>query len=203
MAKSTLLFATGNQDKAKELRDIFPEFDIRTLKDVGFCKDIVEDGDTFEENALIKARAVCAFAEEKGIDCIVIADDTGLCVNALGGAPGIFSARYSGGGYADNCAKLLSEMKDKTDRSAMFVCVAAMGHGGRFLTYRGEVPGKIAHEMLGTDGFGYDPVFIEDTTGLTYAQMGEDEKNRIGHRKKAFEGIRPFILEELEDAKKK
>lgn len=203
MAKPVLLFATGNQDKAKELRDIFPEFDIKTLRDVGFTGDIVEDGDTFEENALIKARAVCAFSEESGMDCIVIADDTGLCVNALDGAPGIYSARYSGGGYADNCAKLLSEMKDATDRGALFVCVAAMGHGGRFLTYRGEVPGRIAYECLGTDGFGYDPVFIEDTTGLTYAQMGEDEKNRIGHRKRAFEGIRPFILEELEGKKEK
>lgn len=198
MDKPSLLFATSNQDKAKELRDIFPEFDIHTLRDVGFEGDIVEDGNSFEENALIKARAVCAFAEERGLNCIVIADDTGLCVNALDGAPGIFSARYSGGGYEDNCRKLLSEMKDKTDRSALFVCVAAMGSRGKFLAYRGEVPGTIAREMLGTDGFGYDPVFIEDSTGLTYAQMGEDEKNRIGHRKRAFEGIRPFILEEME-----
>ncbi|MBO4360435.1 MAG: RdgB/HAM1 family non-canonical purine NTP pyrophosphatase [Eubacteriaceae bacterium] len=202
MSKPCLIFATSNQDKAKELRDIFPEFDIKTLRDVGFDGDIVENGDTFEENALIKARAVSAFAESSGIDCIVIADDTGLCVNALDGAPGIFSARYSGGGYEDNCVKLLGEMKDREDRSAVFVCVAAMGHRDRYLTYRGEVPGRIAYEMLGTDGFGYDPVFIEDSTGLTYAQMGEDEKNRIGHRKRAFEGIRPFILEELREESK-
>lgn len=195
MDEKTLLFATSNQDKARELREIFPEYRILTLKDAGFEGDIVEDGDTFEENALIKARAVRRFADEKGMDCIVIADDTGLCVDALGGAPGIFSARYSGGGYRDNCDKLLRELDGRKDRSATFVCVAAMSYKDREVTFRGEVPGTIAEECLGNEGFGYDPVFIVDGTGLTYAQMGEDEKNRIGHRKRAFEGIRPAILE--------
>lgn len=193
MNSKTLIFATGNQDKARELREIFSEYEILTLKDIAFDGEIVEDGQTFEENALIKAREVYAFAKEKGLDAVIIADDTGLCVNALDGAPGLYSARYSGGGYADNCHKLLEEMKGKTDRSAYFVCVAAMKADGAEEVFRGEVPGSISEEPLGTDGFGYDPVFIVDGRGLTYAQLGEEEKNRIGHRKKAFEGIKPVI----------
>lgn len=201
MNSKTLIFATGNQDKARELRDIFDEYEILTLKDIGFDGDIVEDGMTFEENALIKARAVYAFAKEHELDAVIIADDTGLCVNALDGAPGLYSARYSGGGYADNCHKLLEEMKDKEDRSAYFVCVAAMKADGAEEVFRGEVPGSISETELGTDGFGYDPVFIVEGTGLTYAQMGEAEKNRIGHRKRAFEGIKPVIEAYLEGRK--
>lgn len=195
-----IVFATSNKDKAKELKEIFTDYDILTLDDIGFEGEIVEDGATFEENALIKAKA--AF-EACGLPCV--ADDSGLCVDALNGAPGIYSARYSGGGYLDNCLKLMQEMKDVPEekRGAQFVSAAALyaKKGDEIISAftLGKVPGKIGFEMKGEGGFGYDPLFIENSTMLTYAEMTKEEKNSLSHRKLAFEALKPEVEKLFEE----
>ena len=186
----TIVLATGNPDKATEIRDIFGgAYDVVTMKSLGLDPDIVEDGDTYEANALIKVRAIADALCPKGY--IVMADDSGLSVDALDGAPGIYSARYAGEDvtYHDNNLKLLDAMKDVPDdrRTATFVCaVAIIFPDGREWTGRGEVAGTIARDFRGVGGFGYDPLFIVDETGKTYAEMTEEEKNHISHRFRAM-----------------
>ncbi len=191
-----IVFATSNKDKAGELKEIFTDYEILTLDDIGFEGEIAENGATFEENALIKAKA--AF-EACGLPCV--ADDSGLCVDALNGAPGIYSARYSGGGYLDNCLKLMQEMKDVPEekRGAQFVSAAALyarkGDETVSVSTLGKVPGRIGFAMKGDGGFGYDPLFIESSTSLTYAEMSKEEKNSLSHRKLAFEALKPAVEE--------
>lgn len=188
-SKKTIVVATGNPNKAIELKGMLNgEYAVKTMKEMGIDVDIVEDGVTFEENALIKVRAIAPFL--KGQDVIIMADDSGLSVDALDGAPGIYSARYAGEHvtYADNNAKLLAAMKDVPDgrRGAEFVCaVALIMPDGSEWTGRGTVRGTIAHEFLGEQGFGYDPLFIVNGLGKSYAQIGEEQKNQISHRSKA------------------
>lgn len=191
-----IVFATSNQDKAKELKEILFDYEILTLKDIGYNDEIEEDGTTFEENALIKARA--AF---KSCGIVSIADDSGLCVDALDGAPGIYSARYSGGDYTDNNIKLLSELSEviKENRTAHFACAAALCLDGCEQAVIAYVHGKIGFELKGNSGFGYDPLFIEDTTGKTYAEMTADEKNALSHRKRAFEKLKPILDKYFEE----
>ncbi len=191
-----LVFATGNMDKARELGEIFSDYEILTLKDINFKGEIEENGESFEENALIKAKAAY---EASGM--WAIADDSGLCVDALGGRPGIYSARYSGGGYLDNCQKLMEEMKDVPgpQRGANFACAAALyGMKDGEIVKKviiARVEGEIAFEMTGEGGFGFDPLFIEKKTGKTYAEMSEEEKNSLSHRKLAFEGLKKWVEE--------
>lgn len=191
-----VVFATSNQDKAKELKEILFDYEILTLKDIDYNEEIEEDGQTFEENALIKARA--AFAAS-GI--ISIADDSGLCVDYLDGNPGIYSARYSGGDYMDNNIKLLGELKEvkEADRTAQFACAAALCAASGEEAVLALVPGKIGFELKGEGGFGYDPLFIEDSTGKTYAEMTADEKNALSHRKRAFEKLKPILDKYFEE----
>lgn len=191
-----IVFATSNQDKAKELKEILFDYEILTLKDIGYNDEIEEDGTTFEENALIKARA--AF---KSCGIVSIADDSGLCVDALDGAPGIYSARYSGGDYTDNNIKLLSELSEviEENRTAHFACAAALCADGCEQAVTAYVHGKIGFELKGNSGFGYDPLFIEDTTGKTYAEMTADEKNALSHRKRAFEKLKPILDKYFEE----
>lgn len=189
-----IVFATSNKDKAKELKEIFTDYEILTLHDIGFKGEIEENGASFEENALIKAKA--AF-EACRLPCV--ADDSGLCVDALNGAPGIYSARYSGGGYLDNCLKLMREMKavPQEERGARFVSAAALyaERGEKIIraSRLGTVYGKIGFEMKGEGGFGYDPLFIEASTMRTYAEMSKDEKNSLSHRRLAFEALKPEV----------
>jgi XTP/dITP diphosphohydrolase len=184
--KKTIVLATGNAGKIRELSAMLAEHepDIRVLglKDFPEIGDIPETGATFEDNARIKAREV---ARLTGL--VAVADDSGLAVDALDGAPGVYSARYSGEDATDerNVAKLLDALKDVPDpwRGCAFVCVMlAATPGGLELSGRGEWRGRVAHAPVGTQGFGYDPVFLDEELGLTAAQLDPQVKNGRSHR---------------------
>lgn len=187
----TLVFATNNLHKLEEVRDILGgSFRIASLKEIECTDDIPETADTLEGNALQKARYV---KDKFGYDCF--ADDTGLEVEALGGAPGVFSARYAGLGHDSeaNMRKLLKELEGKTNRQAQFRTVVALILEGREYTFEGIVRGTILTERRGTAGFGYDPVFVPEGYAETFAEMGSEEKNRISHRARAVQKLADFL----------
>lgn len=178
-----LVFATNNPHKLEEVRQVAADrFNILSLADIGCHDDIPETGETLAENALIKARWV---KEKYGYDCF--ADDTGLMVDALDGAPGVYSARYAGPGCSpqDNMKLLLKEMEGITDRTAHFATVIALIQGNEETLFEGRVEGSIALTQQGTAGFGYDPVFVADESGLPFAMMSARDKNAISHRGRA------------------
>lgn len=190
-----IIFATGNEGKLREIREIMDGFrgEIISMKQAGIRIDIVEDGATFEENALIKARAVAACPEAKG--AVVMADDSGLVIDALNGEPGIYSARYLGTDtpYAVKNAKLIERLNGVPDeqRTARFVCaIAAVWPDGTERVVRGTVEGRIGYEEKGANGFGYDPIFYVPELGCTTAELSEEEKNRISHRGRALRLMR-------------
>jgi len=182
------IFATNNAHKLREVREIVGDrLEIKSMADIGCTDDIPETASTLEGNAELKARYV---AERFGVDCF--ADDTGLEVEALGGEPGVLSARYAGPGHdsAANMAKLLSRMESQTNRRARFRTVIALCRDGHVQTVQGIVNGHIATEPSGSDGFGYDPIFIPDeANGLTFAQMSPEAKNAISHRGRAIKKL--------------
>lgn len=180
-----IVFATNNPHKLSEVRRIMGDrFVVRSLADIGCHDDIPETADTLEGNALIKARWV---KERYGYDCF--ADDTGLMVDVLDGAPGVYTARYAGDNCSpsDNVAKLLEVMNGESNRKAHFSTVVALitDKGGEE-TMEGSVYGTIAEKCAGSEGFGYDPVFIPEETGITFAEMGPEAKNAISHRGRAI-----------------
>lgn len=182
-----LVLASKNQKKLVEMRDILSHMGVEVClqSDVGVDVDVEETGTTFEENSLLKARAVM---EASGLPAI--ADDSGLCVDALNGAPGVYSARYGGEGLDDTgrCRLLLENMKGQMPRTAKFVSVITCCFpSGDVLTARGECPGTIAFAPMGEGGFGYDPVFFIPSLKKTFAQLTPEEKNAISHRGKALE----------------
>lgn len=186
-----LVFATNNQHKLEEARRIVDgRFEVVSLAEIGCHDDIPETADTLKGNALIKARWV---HDRYGYDCF--ADDTGLMVDALDGAPGVYSARYAGEhcSPADNVAKLLHEMEGKDDRKAHFSTVMALIADGEEHVFEGSVHGSITHRPHGEGGFGYDPVFRADETGLCFAEMTPDAKNAISHRGRALRKLREFL----------
>ena len=187
----TIVLASNNQHKIKEFKEILAGYNILALKDVGFIKDIVEDGTTFLDNALIKARAITKFLNENNKSALVIADDSGLCVNALGGAPGVYSARYAGNHSSPaNRQKLLKELNGKTDRSAYFVCVlVVMKPDGTFNYVEGKTYGQIATAELGDTSFGYDCLFYSLDLKKTFGQASEEEKNKVSHRGRAIKQL--------------
>lgn len=196
-----LIAATGNQGKVKEIRAILGKlgFEIFSLRDMKIETEIEENGESFEENALIKARTIAKMTKKA-----VIADDSGLCVDALGGAPGIYSARYAGENATDEMRiqKLLESMKNvpSEDRGAHFVCaVALVLPDGREFTVRGCVYGHIALAPEGNGGFGYDPVFCSDETGRIFACMSAEEKNAISHRSRALKKLAELFENEKID----
>lgn len=189
---SKLVFATNNAHKLSEIRAIFGDkLQILSLADINCHDDIPETADTLEGNALIKARWV---KERYGLDCF--ADDTGLEVTALNGGPGVHTARYA---YPDrhdpeaNTQKLLAELRDKTDRTAQFRTVIALILNGEEHLFEGIVRGEIATEKRGTEGFGYDPVFIPEDMGKTFAELGTDVKNTISHRARAVAKLVEYL----------
>lgn len=187
----TLVFATNNANKLREAREIVHDrFRILSLADINCHDEIPETAETLEGNALIKARWV---HDRYGLDCF--ADDTGLMVDALDGAPGVYSARYAGPGCtpADNVRKLLHEMEGKENRDARFSTVVALIADGETHTFEGSVHGTITTEPSGTDGFGYDPIFRADESGRTFAEMSADEKNAISHRGRAMRKLAEFL----------
>lgn len=198
-----IIAATKNAGKIKEIESIFGELgvDVVSQQDEGFDVDIEETGDTFEKNALIKARAVSLLTDD-----IVLADDSGLCIDALDGRPGIYSARYAGENASDTAKirKILTEMEHCANRSARFVtAVAVILHDGRELTSSGEVKGEILREPEGENGFGYDPIFYCAELGKTFAQAAEEEKNAVSHRGRAlramYDKLKPVLRSYKED----
>jgi len=195
----TVIFATGNQNKLKEIREIMadiPDVRIVSMKEAGIEADIVENGNTFEENARIKAEAVSGISGE-----IVLADDSGLVIDALNGEPGIFSARYMGEdtSYHIKNNELIRRLDGVTDedRTARFVCaVAAAVPGKGTYVVRGVMEGRIGYEEKGANGFGYDPIFFLPSYGKTSAEIPPEEKNRISHRGKALRAVREVLVEE-------
>ena len=188
------VLASNNKKKIVELRDILgeclPDLHLLSLRDVGFEGDIVEDGDSFEANALIKARTA-----------MKASDDSGLCVDALDGAPGIFSARYAGEHANDeaNNELLLKKLENVPDgeRTAHFVCViACVLPDGREITVRGETEGSILRERAGEGGFGYDPLFLSTPYGKTFAELTSLEKNAISHRGRAIAALAMKLADE-------
>lgn len=184
--------ATNNKNKIREFKEILSPLGIEILSmaDLGLESDPEETGTTFEENAVIKARALL-----KTADMPVLADDSGLEVDALGGAPGVYSARYAPGSDLDRIDKLLENMKNKSDRTAHFTsCVAVCFPDGRTITATGICHGHIAEKPFGTGGFGYDPIFYVDKFKRTYAELTPDEKNSVSHRGNALK----LLKEKLE-----
>ena len=184
-----LVAATGNAHKLQEIRQILQGFEILSAVEAGFCGEIEETGNSFLENALIKARAVSS-----ALHLPALADDSGLSVDALGGAPGIFSARYSGGGDAENRALLLKNLAGKKDRRAHFCCaVALVFPDGRTLTAEGKTFGVILGTERGEGGFGYDPLFLSDDLNMTFAEAKEEEKNAVSHRGRALTALKALL----------
>lgn len=192
-----IIAATKNAGKIKEIESIFKDLGIEAVsqQSEGFDVDIEETGDTFEKNALIKARAVSMLTDD-----IVMADDSGLCIDALDGRPGIYSARYAGENASDRTKiqKILAEMEPHSNRSAKFVtAVAAILPDGREFVTTGEVRGEILREPEGENGFGYDPIFYCDELKKTFAQAEEEEKNAVSHRGRAlramYEKLKPIL----------
>ena len=194
-----IIFATGNEGKMKEIREILGDLDIEllSLKDAGIHVDIVEDGKTFEENAQIKAKAICDLTGE-----IVLADDSGLEIDYLNKEPGIYSARYAGTdtSYDIKNSLLLSRMKGVPDkqRTARFVCaVAAVFPNGDKEVVRGTMEGCIGYEIAGANGFGYDPIFFLPEYGCTSAELAPEKKNELSHRGEALRMMRQIMEKKL------
>lgn len=185
----TIVLASNNQNKVKEFKEILEDYDIITLKDIGYDEEIEETGETFLENALIKAKAVHQYLKEKQLEYIVVAEDSGLCVNSLGGAPGVYSARYAGGHSNDkaNRQKLQQALLEKEDKSAEFVCcIVVYKPNGSYQSFEGNVEGIIIPEERGSKEFGYDCIFYSNDLQKTFGEATKEEKNQISHRGNAI-----------------
>ncbi|MCC8141178.1 MAG: XTP/dITP diphosphatase [Lachnospiraceae bacterium] len=192
-----IIFATGNKNKMKEIRQILGDlgWEIQSMEEAGIDVDIVEDGNTFEENALIKAKAVAACCDD-----IVLADDSGLVIDALGGEPGIYSSRYAGEDtpYEIKNRMILDRLAGvpKEERTARFVCaVAAVVPGQEPIVVRGTFEGYIGDEPAGENGFGYDPIFYVEDRNCSSAQLTPEEKNARSHRGNALRQMREKLAE--------
>ena len=196
-----IIFATGNAGKMKEIREILKDLDaeVLSMKEAGVEADIVEDGKTFEENAVIKAKTVCELTGE-----IALADDSGLEIDYLNKEPGIYSARYMGEdtSYRIKNANLIERLEGVPDekRTARFVCaIAAAFPDGTVKTVRGTMEGRIGYEEAGENGFGYDPIFYLPEYGCSSAELSMEEKNKISHRGKALEAMKAQLKKVLEE----
>lgn len=195
-----IIFATGNAGKMKEIRDILSDLPVQVLsmKEAGVRADIVEDGKTFAENAVIKARAIMEMTGE-----VVLADDSGLEIDYLNKEPGIYSARYMGEdtSYRIKNANLIQRLEGVPDekRTARFVCaIAAAFPDGTVKTTEGTIEGRIGYEEKGANGFGYDPIFYVPEYGCTTAELSEEQKNKISHRGKALTAMKKKLAEKME-----
>lgn len=191
-----VIAATKNKGKIREISDILESlgFEVVSQNDMGIDVEVLETGKTFTENALIKARSVQLLCNDA-----VLADDSGLCVDALGGAPGIYSARYAGEGATDKdkIDKLLAELGEETNRSARFeAAVAFIFPDGREITVTGKTEGRITFEPVGEGGFGYDPIFYSNELKKTFAEASNEEKNNVSHRAKALKALCDILRNE-------
>jgi len=185
--KQRIVLASGNTHKIKEIGQMLPDFEVVGYKDLGFDFEIEEDGTTFYENALIKAKAVAT-----ALNLPALADDSGICVDALDGQPGIFSARYAGDGVDEhNNELLLKNMQGVENRKAKFVCCMVFYKpNGEIITATGETHGKIMYECQGENGFGYDPLFMSDDLNKCLGVASAEEKNTISHRFRAIQALK-------------
>lgn len=200
MKADKIIFATGNADKMKEIRMIMADLglEIQSMKDAGIVVDIVENGKTFEENAMIKASSIAQELKKDDVQAIVLADDSGLEIDYLNKEPGIYSARYMGEdtSYTVKNANLIQRLEGVPDekRTARFVCaIAAVFPDGRQFTTRATIEGRIGYEERGKNGFGYDPIFYLPEYGRYSAELAPEEKNRISHRGKALEEMKKVL----------
>lgn len=190
-----LIFATGNQHKLMEVKKMMPShIELLSLKDINFNEDIEETGKTLEENALLKAKTIFL---KTGISCI--ADDSGLLVDTLNGEPGVYSARYAGPEKNDenNTQKLLKELHASNNRSAHFKTVISLVTPNKEVLFDGIIEGQIISEKRGTNGFGYDPVFVPNGYQKTFAELSLDEKSKISHRAKAMQKLLSYLSESI------
>ena len=191
----TIVLASNNKHKIKEFKEILDNVEILTLDDIGYLDEIEETGNTFLENALIKARTVSEYLKSKKIDYDVIADDSGNCCDALNGAPGIYSARYAGG-HGDNKAnrdKLINDLKGK-DKTTYFTCTIVLYHiDGTYDYKEGKTYGKIIEEERGDTSFGYDCIFLSDDLNKTFGEASSEEKNSVSHRYRALIQIKELL----------
>ena len=186
-----LIFATSNVHKVKEIASVLPEgYTVQSLKDIGFLEELPETRDTIEGNSLQKAEYL---AEKLGVTCF--AEDTGLEIEALDGRPGVYSARYAGpeATFSDNVTKVLAEMDGQANRRARFKTVITYFSEGKYVQFTGLCEGNILEEPRGTEGFGYDPIFVADGCNLSFAEMRLSEKNQISHRKKAIDAFLGYL----------
>ena len=204
MKADRIIFATGNEGKMKEIRMILADMKlpIQSMKEADIHIDIEENGQSFEENALIKARAVATAAQQKGIQAVVLADDSGLEIDYLNKEPGIYSARYMGEdtSYHIKNANLVERLDGVEDekRTARFVCViAAVCPDGSEHVTRGTIEGRIGYEEKGENGFGYDPIFYVPENHCYSAELAPEEKNKISHRGKALEEMKTVLMKEM------
>ena len=195
-----ILFATGNQGKMKEVREILADLGVEviSMREAGVSAEIVEDGETFEENAVIKARTIMELTGE-----VTLADDSGLEIDALGGEPGVYSARYMGEDTSyhiknNDLIRRLSQVP-RQQRAARFVCrIAAAFPDGEVITTDGVIEGLIGYEEAGENGFGYDPIFVVPQLGCTTAQLSDEQKNEISHRGKALRKMKEELRKRME-----
>ncbi len=202
-----IIFATGNQGKMREVRAILQdvEAEILSMKEAGVLLDIEENGTTFVENAIIKAKAVAQALAQKpefASDCVVLADDSGLEIDCLGGEPGIYSARYLGEEtpFDVKSRDFLKRLEGVADekRKARFVCaIAAVWPDGETVTALGTIEGRIGYELIGDNGFGYDPIFYLPEYGRTVAELSDEEKNAISHRSRALAQMKPELMKRM------
>ena len=190
-----IVLASNNKHKIEEINAIFDDYEILSMKDIGYLDDIIEDGNTFEENALIKAKTISKYLKEKNMEYDVLADDSGLCCEALDGAPGIFSARYAGGHGNDkaNRDKLIKELKDKNKNSYFLCSLVLYKTDDTYLTAEGKTYGSIIEEERGDTSFGYDCIFLSDDLGKTFGEATSEEKNKVSHRYRALVELKDLI----------
>ena len=192
-----IILASNNIHKVQEFKKMLPQYKILALNDIGYYEDIVEDGETFLDNAKIKAKAVFDYLKDKEYDSqtLIVADDSGLCINALNGEPGVHSARYAGDHTVEaNRNKVLKKLENVTDRSAYFVTVLAiMNMEGQCNFVEGKTYGEITKDVRGYAGFAYDPIFYSRELGKTFGEASAEEKNSVSHRSRAIEELKKLL----------
>ena len=190
-----LILASNNAHKVEEIKSILEDYSILTLKDINYTEEIVENGTTFEENALNKARTICKYSGKTAIS-----DDSGLSVELLDGRPGVYSARYSKEKTDEkNIEKVLLELNGQKSKAKFVSVIALVKPDGTELTFRGECHGEIIFEKRGTNGFGYDPIFYVPSLDKTFAELSAEQKNSISHRKQSLEKFSQYLKEESDE----
>ena len=190
-----MVLASNNKHKIEEIKEILKNIEILTLNDIGYFDEIEETGNTFLENALIKASTISKYLKSKDLDYDVLADDSGLCCTGIDLKPGVFSARYAGvhGDSKANRDKLIKDLKDK-DKKAYFNCTIVLYHiDGTYEYAEGKTYGKIIEEELGDTSFGYDCIFLSDDLNKTFGQATNEEKNKVSHRYRALKEIKKYL----------